>query len=50
MKMPKPKKNEDHEQACGDPYSDVPEWLQEFRENLVDERVPEQRLTRDFFS
>ena len=24
-------------------YSDVPEWLQEFRENLVDDRVPERR-------
>ena len=23
--------------------SEIPEWLQEFRENLVDERVPEQR-------
>ena len=23
--------------------SDIPEWLQEFRENLVDERVPEHR-------
>ena len=27
----------------GDPYSDVPECLQEFRENLVDDRVPEHR-------
>ena len=25
------------------PYSDIPECLQEFRENLVDERVPEHR-------
>ena len=24
-------------------YSDIPEWLQEFRENLVDDRVPEHR-------
>ena len=41
---PKPKKNEDHEQVRRDPlYSDIPEWLQEFRENLVDERVPEPR-------
>ena len=24
-------------------YSDTPEWLQEFRENLVDDRVPESR-------
>ena len=23
--------------------SDIPEWLQEFRENLVDDRVPERR-------
>ena len=23
--------------------SEIPEWLQEFRENLVDERVPEHR-------
>ena len=27
----------------GDPYSDTPSWLQEFRENLEDERVPEHR-------
>ena len=28
----------------GDPLcSDIPEWLQEFRENLVDDRVPEHR-------
>ena len=24
-------------------YSDIPEWLQELRENLVDDRVPEHR-------
>ena len=24
-------------------YSNIPEWLQEFRENLVDDRVPEHR-------
>ena len=35
-KIPKPPKNEDHER--GDPcHSDIPEWLQEFRENLVDD-------------
>ena len=39
----KPNKNEDHEQVRGSPYSDIPEWLQEFRENLVEERVPEHR-------
>ena len=32
-KNPKPNQNEDH----------IPEWLQEFRENLVDDRVPERR-------
>ena len=39
----KTNKNKDHEQVRGSPYSDIPEWLQEFRENLVDERVPEHR-------
>ena len=38
-KNSKPNKNEDHELFC----SDIPEWLQEFRENLVDDRVPERR-------
>ena len=43
-KTPKPNKNENHEQVRGDPYySDIPEWLQEFRENLVDESVLEHR-------
>ena len=43
-KNPKPNKNENHEIERGDPlYSDIPEWLQEFRENLVDDRVPEHR-------
>ena len=48
MNQPKsqnPTKNEDHEQVRGDPYIDIPEWLQEFIENLVDERVPEHRDT-----
>ena len=40
----KPNKNEDHDLERGDPLcSDIPEWLQEFRENLVDDRVPERR-------
>ena len=31
--------------------SDSPEWLQEFRENLVDDRVPEHRESQgQFFS
>ena len=41
-KNPKPNKNENHDTERGDPlYSEIPEWLQEFRENLVDDRVPE---------
>ena len=43
-KNPNPNKNEDHDQERGDPcHSDIPEWLQEFRENLVDDRVSEHR-------
>ena len=43
-KNPKPDKNEDHDQERGDLcHSDILEWLQEFRENLVDDRVPERR-------
>ena len=41
---PKPNKNENHDLERGDPLcSDILEWLQEFRENLVDDRVPEPR-------
>ena len=40
----KSNKNEDHEKERGDPCcSEIPEWLQEFRENLVDDRVPQHR-------
>ena len=43
-KNPKPNKNEDHELERRDPFcSEIPEWLQEFRENPVDDRVPERR-------
>ena len=43
-KNPKLNKNENHDQELGDLcHSDIPEWLQKFRENLVDERVPEHR-------
>ena len=43
-KNPKPTKNEDHDLERRDPLcSEIPEWLQEFRENLVDDRVPERR-------
>ena len=31
--------------------SEIPEWLQEFRENLVDDEIPStRRLSRQFFS
>ena len=33
------KKDHDQERGTRD-HSDIPEWLQEFRENLVDDRVP----------
>ena len=43
-KNPKPNKNENHERERGDPLcSDILEWLHEFRENLMDDRVPEHR-------
>ena len=49
MNQPKSEnqKNENHEQVRRDPcHSDIPE----FRENLVDERVPEHRDSHAFFS
>ena len=43
-KNPKPNKNEDHDLERRDQLdSDKQEWLQEFRENLVDDSVPEHR-------
>ena len=43
-KNPKLNKNEDHEKERVYPFcSEIPESLQEFRENLVDDRVPEHR-------
>ena len=43
-KNPKPNENENHDiERCDPLCSDIPEWLQEFRENLVDDRVPEHR-------
>ena len=43
-KNQKPNKNGNHEKERRDLLnSDIPEWLQEFRENLVDDRVPERR-------
>ena len=41
---PKPNKNEDHDLERGDLLnSDILGWLQDFRENLVDDRVLERR-------
>ena len=43
-KNPKPNKNEDHDLEKWDPlHSDIPGRLQEFKEHLVDDRVPERR-------
>ena len=43
-KNPKPNKNEGHDLEREDLLNfDILEWLQEFRENLVDDRVPERR-------
>ena len=38
-----PNKNHDNEEVRSDPLRDLPEWLEEFKENLVDESVPEHR-------
>ena len=38
-----PNKNDDNEEVRGDPLRDLPAWLEEFKENLVDESVPEPR-------
>ena len=43
-KNQKASKNEDHDLERGDLlHSDMPEWLQEFTENLLDDRVPQHR-------
>ena len=43
-KNPTPNKNDNHDTERGDPLcSDIPEWLQEFKENIVDDRVHEHR-------
>ena len=45
-KIPKFDENMDHELARRvSLHSDIPDWLQEFTENLVDERVPEHRYS-----
>ena len=35
-------KNEGHEEVQSDLLHELPDWLQEFRENLVDERSPSE--------
>ena len=46
-KIQKPNKNEVHEHERSDPsYSAIREWLQEFKENLVDGSVPEPHVTQ----
>ena len=42
-KTQNPNKNEDPERARGDLLRDLPESLEEFTENLVEERVPAHR-------
>ena len=42
-KNPKQNKNETTIERSDPLCSGIPEWLQEFRENLVDDRVPEHR-------
>ena len=36
-------KKNDNEGVRGDPLRDLPEWLEEFKENLVDDSIPEHR-------
>ena len=38
-----PNKNDDNEEVRGNLSHDLPEWPQEFKENLVDESVPKHR-------
>ena len=42
-KIPKPNKKETTIERGNPLDSEIPKWLQEFRENLVDDRVPERR-------
>ena len=39
-KNPKPKKKESKKEQSESLCSEIPEWLQEFRENLVDDEIP----------
>ena len=38
-----PNKNDDNERVRGNSSHDLPEWLEEFKDNLVDECVPKHR-------
>ena len=38
-----PNKNDDNEEAQGNSSHDLPEWPEEFKDNLVNESVPEHR-------
>ena len=39
-KIPKPNKKESKKEQSDSLYSEIPEWLQDFRENLVDDEIP----------
>ena len=39
-KTPKPNKKESKKEQSESLCSEIPEWLQEFRENLVDDEIP----------
>ena len=39
-KNPKPNKKESKKEQSESLCSEIPEWLQEFRENLVDDEIP----------
>ena len=41
-KIPKPNKKEPKKEQSDSLCSEIPEWLQEFRENLVDDEIPER--------
>ena len=42
IKYPEPNKKEAKEEQSDSLCSEIPEWLQEFRENMVDDEVPER--------
>ena len=44
IKLPKPNKKEPKRERDDPLCSDIPEWLQEFREILVDDEIPSQDI------